>query len=119
MDAAVDETLRLERENDNTFIEAYGLADELEAGLPVEEVTLLGNPAFRYAGSTNMSGVKGQRRLDLIKGLLSYFMGCMFGRYSLDEPGLILADQGATVQDYLAKVPFLRLCRTAITLFRS
>ena len=29
----------------------------------------------------------------------------MFGRYSLDEPGLILADQGATLQDYLAKVP--------------
>src|SRR5581483_9542556 len=31
--------------------------------------------------------------------------GCMFGRYSLDAPGLILADGGATVQDYLAKVP--------------
>jgi hypothetical protein len=29
----------------------------------------------------------------------------MFGRYSLDEPGLILADQAATLQDYLAKVP--------------
>lgn len=29
----------------------------------------------------------------------------MFGRCSPDEPGLILADQGATVQDYLAKVP--------------
>jgi type II restriction/modification system DNA methylase subunit YeeA len=29
----------------------------------------------------------------------------MFGRYSLDAPGLILADQGATLQDYLAKVP--------------
>ena len=29
----------------------------------------------------------------------------MFGRYSLDEPGLILADQGATLQDYRAKVP--------------
>ena len=29
----------------------------------------------------------------------------MFGRYSLDEPGLVLADQGATLQDYLAKVP--------------
>ena len=29
----------------------------------------------------------------------------MFGRYSLDEPGLILADQGATLQDYLAKAP--------------
>jgi type II restriction/modification system DNA methylase subunit YeeA len=29
----------------------------------------------------------------------------MFGRYSLDEPGLILADHGATLRDYLAKVP--------------
>jgi hypothetical protein len=29
----------------------------------------------------------------------------MFGRYSLDAAGLILADQGATLQDYLAKVP--------------
>jgi type II restriction/modification system DNA methylase subunit YeeA len=29
----------------------------------------------------------------------------MFGRYSLDVPGLVLADQVATVQDYLAKVP--------------
>lgn len=37
--------------------------------------------------------------------LVSYAVGCMFGRYSLDEPGLILADQGASLQDYLAKVP--------------
>jgi Eco57I restriction-modification methylase len=37
--------------------------------------------------------------------LVSFAVGCMFGRYSLDEPGLILADQGATLQDYLAKVP--------------
>lgn len=29
----------------------------------------------------------------------------MFGRFSLDASGLILADQGVTVQDYLAKVP--------------
>lgn len=40
-----------------------------------------------------------------VRSLVSYSVGCMFGRYSLDEPGLILADQGATVQDYLAKVP--------------
>jgi type II restriction/modification system DNA methylase subunit YeeA len=29
----------------------------------------------------------------------------MMGRYSLDQPGLILADAGATAQDYLAKIP--------------
>ena len=41
----------------------------------------------------------------VISDLVSYSVGCMFGRYSLDKPGLILADQGATVQDFLAKVP--------------
>ncbi|WP_454778216.1 BREX-1 system adenine-specific DNA-methyltransferase PglX [Georgenia muralis] len=42
---------------------------------------------------------------ELVGDLVSYAVGCMFGRYSLDEPGLILADQGATLQDYLVKVP--------------
>ena len=42
---------------------------------------------------------------DEIISLISYAVGCMFGRYSLDVDGLILADQGATVSDYLAKMP--------------
>ena len=44
-------------------------------------------------------------RSAIVQDVVSYAVGCMFGRYSLDVPGLILADQGATVQDYLAKVP--------------
>ena len=40
-----------------------------------------------------------------VRELVSHAVGCMFGRYSLDQPGLILADQGATLQDYFAKVP--------------
>ncbi|MCW4602946.1 BREX-1 system adenine-specific DNA-methyltransferase PglX [Janibacter hoylei] len=39
------------------------------------------------------------------QALASFAIGCMFGRYSLDQPGLILADQGATLEDYLEKVP--------------
>ncbi len=42
---------------------------------------------------------------DEITSLISYAVGCMFGRYSLDADGLVLADQGATVDDYLAKMP--------------
>ena len=48
------------------------------------------------------------RKADLqreIKSLLSYAVGCMMGRYSLDEDGLILADPGATEADYLARIP--------------
>lgn len=42
---------------------------------------------------------------DEVTSLISYAVGCMFGRYSLDVDGLVLADQGATVDDYLAKMP--------------
>ena len=40
----------------------------------------------------------------LVEALVSYAVGCMFGRYSLDEPGLILVGQGVTLQDYFARV---------------
>ena len=46
----------------------------------------------------------GSRLLEAVEDLVSYAVGCMFGRYSLDEPALNLADQGATVEEYLARV---------------
>lgn len=42
---------------------------------------------------------------DEIVSLISYAVGCMFGRYSLDVDGLVLANQGDTVENYLAKMP--------------
>jgi len=100
-----DEMQRLEEVNNRIFIDAYGLQDELTPEVPIEEITLTCNPAYRY-------GVKGteeerERRLlaDTISEFLSYAVGCMFGRYSLDVPGLILANQGETLADYLARVP--------------
>lgn len=42
---------------------------------------------------------------DEITSLISYAVGCMFGRYSLDVDGLVLADQGDTLENYLAKIP--------------
>jgi hypothetical protein len=42
---------------------------------------------------------------DGVLDLISYAVGCMFGRYSLDKPGLVIADQGNTVEDYLSQVP--------------
>lgn len=42
---------------------------------------------------------------ELTYALISYAVGCMFGRYSLDKPGLILASQGETLDDYYAQIP--------------
>ena len=44
-------------------------------------------------------------RRDVIVSLISYAVGCMFGRYSLDVDGLVLADAKSTLSDYLAKMP--------------
>ena len=42
---------------------------------------------------------------DIVKEIISYAVGCMFGRYSLDKPGLILASQGETIDDYHSQIP--------------
>jgi type II restriction/modification system DNA methylase subunit YeeA len=41
---------------------------------------------------------------ELIQQYISYAVGCMFGRYSLDKEGLILANQRETFEDYLKAV---------------
>ena len=45
-----------------------------------------------------------QESKDLIREFSSYSVGCMMGRYSLDHPGLILANAGDTLENYVAKV---------------
>lgn len=63
-----------EEELNRIFIDIYGLQDELTPEVEDKDVTV--------------------RKADLqrdIKSLISYAVGCMFGRYSLDEDGLAYA----------------------------
>lgn len=68
---------RLEEENNRFFIHHYGLEGELTSEVPVDQITL----------------VRADQERD-IKRLLSYAIGCVMGRYSLDKPGLIYAHSG-------------------------
>ncbi len=96
---------RLEEENNRIFIDAYGLQDELTPEVPLNEITLTCNPHYRYGGDKRESELEALLLADTLRELVSYAVGCMFGRYSLDKPGLILANQGETLADYLAQVP--------------
>jgi hypothetical protein len=100
-----DEMQRLEEENNRIFIDAYGLQDELNPEVPIEEITLTCNPAYRYGVKTSEEEREKRLLADTMAEFLSYAVGCMFGRYSLDASGLILANQGETLADYLARVP--------------
>ncbi|NBV98132.1 MAG: BREX-1 system adenine-specific DNA-methyltransferase PglX, partial [Proteobacteria bacterium] len=100
-----DEMKRLEEENNKIFIEAYGLEEELTAEVPLKEITLTCNPHYRYDSKKSSAALEKLLLEDTIKEFISYAVGCMFGRYSLDKAGLILANQGETLNDYLKAVP--------------
>lgn len=63
-----------EEELNRIFIEIYGLQDELTPEVEDKDVTVC----------------KADLQRD-IKSLISYAVGCMFGRYSLDKEGLVFA----------------------------
>lgn len=99
------EMQRLEEENNRIFIEAYGLQDELTPDVPLSEITLTCNPHYRYNGDKSEEELEALLLTDTIKEFISYAVGCMFGRYSLDKEGLVLANQGEKIGDYLKQVP--------------
>ncbi len=92
--ATIAEMKRLEEENNRLFIDAYGLADELTPDVPIEQITLTVNPAYRYGGKLTEEELWTRFRQDTMEELVSYAIGCMMGRYSLDSPGLIYAHSG-------------------------
>ena len=90
----IAEVKRLEEENNHLFIDAYGLRDELTLDVPIEQITLTVNPAYRYGGKLTEEEQWTRFRQDTMKELGSYAIGCMMGRYSLGAPGLIYAHSG-------------------------
>ena len=96
-------------ENNQIIIDCYGLQNEVDADVPPENITLNCNPRYRYPESrrTKYTFQQLEKMLleDTMKEFISYAVGCMFGRYSLEKPSLILANAGETQEDYLRQVP--------------
>ena len=77
-----------EEELNRIFIDIYGLQDELTPEVEDKDVTV--------------------RRADLardIRSLISYAVGCIFGRYSLDKPGLAYAGGDWNLDQYQTFTP--------------
>jgi len=84
-----------EEELNRQFIDLYDLQDELTPDVPLEDITILKEETIIKKGGLVF------RESEIIAQFISYAVGCMFGRYSLDKSGLILANQGETLEDYL------------------
>lgn len=81
-----------EEELNRIFIDIYGLQEELTPDVADKDVTVYRIFDNKEAVPASMRGSKYVlTKSDVIKSLLSYAVGCMFGRYSLDVNGLAYA----------------------------
>lgn len=92
VNARFDQLKANEEELNRIFIDIYGLGDELTPDVADKDVTV----ARIYDDADQIpDSMKGnayvQTKEDVAKSFISYAVGCMFGRYSLDMPGLAYA----------------------------
>ena len=81
-----------EEELNRIFIDIYGLADELTSAVEERDVTVRRIFDAKEDIPASMRGSNyAITRADVVRSLISYAVGCMFGRYSLDTPGLAYA----------------------------
>jgi len=111
---------KCEEEINRQINELYGVKNELTPFVPLEKVTIIQdaleigelaklNKRLIRDSDTNIVQNYNELQLpfinkELILRFVSYAVGCVFGRYSLDKEGLILANQAETLSDYLHKI---------------
>jgi type II restriction/modification system DNA methylase subunit YeeA len=114
-----------EEELNRQFIEIYGLEEDLDPNVPLEDITILRDElnqrelkelSAAYQSGWTLNNGKWELpqqamypdlpfdSKELVIQFISYAVGLMMGRYSLDKQGLILANQGETLSDFIEKV---------------
>lgn len=109
-----DEAQRLETENNRYWADVYGLADEVEVDVPLSRVSLTYNSRFAFAPTKGAPGRSDEEYRWLhyqrsARELISWVIGVTMGRYSVDLPGLVLADQASSLDDFRTRVAEPRL----------
>lgn len=104
-----EEAQRLETENNRYWADVYGLVDEVEVDVPLSRVSLTYNPRFAFA-PTKGAPERGEEEYRWMhyqrsaREFISWAIGVAMGRYSVDVPGLVLADQALSLDDFRDRV---------------
>lgn len=109
-----EEARRLETENNRYWANVFGLAGEVEVDVPLSRVSLTYNPRFAFAPTKGVPERSEEEYRWLhyqrsAQELISWAIGVTMGRYSVDVPGLVLADQASSLDDFRARVAESRL----------
>lgn len=109
-----EEARRLETENNRYWADVYGLADEVEVDVPLSRISLTYNPRFAFAPSKGAPERSEDEYCWLhyqrsAREFISWAIGVTMGRYSVEVPGLVLANQASSLDDFHASVAERRL----------
>lgn len=88
IDNKINDLKENEEKLNSIIIKLYGLENELEKEVSVDDLTI----------------TKYQLKEE-IKSMLSYYLGCLFGRYSLDKEGIIFAGGEFNIEKYRKFIP--------------
>ncbi|MBF3368242.1 SAM-dependent methyltransferase, partial [Leptospira interrogans serovar Pomona] len=86
--------LLIENTINNIFIDKLQLDKTIIKAVLQSEITLLCNPNYRYKNIQDHTDLTNKYYTDITIDILSYIIGCMMGRYSLDREGLVYAHEG-------------------------
>ena len=87
------ETKTYEENINAFFMNVFRVNTDVSVTVPVSRITLSSNIFYRYTNLTEREKIE-HSQSDTISELLSYTIGCMMGRYSLDREGLVYAHEG-------------------------
>jgi type II restriction/modification system DNA methylase subunit YeeA len=88
----VSSMFEIEKQNNEIVIDNYKLNETFSAN--PTEITLFSNPTWRYGSNLPIQEREQRFQSEILSELLSYSVGCMMGRYSLDREGLVYAHAG-------------------------
>ncbi|WP_104040814.1 BREX-1 system adenine-specific DNA-methyltransferase PglX [Vibrio hyugaensis] len=82
----------LVQKNETNVYIAYGLEQPTSSKVELSDITINKNKVYRY--NSKSLDILNQSQSDYSKNRISYAIGCMMGRYSLDCEGLVYAHSG-------------------------
>ncbi|HGA2222569.1 TPA: SAM-dependent methyltransferase, partial [Klebsiella variicola] len=92
--ATLIKTKEIENEINKTFIRNYNLDEYSEIVKDRDDITLYINLKHLYGSDISDNICQNRYLSDQLSEMMSYSIGCMMGRYSLDREGLVYAHEG-------------------------
>ncbi|EFH1611565.1 BREX-1 system adenine-specific DNA-methyltransferase PglX, partial [Escherichia coli] len=83
----------IEESLNKTILDICGI-DDISYNVENYKITLSCNPNYLYSSVSQEMDINKRHQCEVITDLISYIIGCMMGRYSLDREGLVYAHEG-------------------------